>query len=236
MKKIILIVLILFFSFLCAEEVKIESSFGNMKISVDESSSIQKSSSMAVVDLIAEKLDLLQKQYLPKLNNFDKRKADNIVNEIYDLLALLPTDVVVTQHSTQPPPSPQNVPQSTDININFNMKETTSIEEPEPISVIEQKPVSKAMSDSEFQRLLSNVESESFADDQLSVVRIAAGSKYFTCNQLIQLVDVFSFADEKIEAVRIVYPKVIDKGNAHNIVGAFTYSDDKKEVEQIISQ
>jgi len=69
----------------------------------------------------------------------------------------------------------------------------------------------------------------------MSVVRIAANSKHFTCDQLIQLVGAFSFADEKIDVVRIVYPKVVDKGNAHNILGAFTYSDDKKEVEQIIS-
>jgi len=236
MKKIILVVLVIWVVSLFTEEVKIESSFGNMKISVDESSSTHKSSSMAVVDLIAEKLDILQKKYLTKLNNFDKRKADNIVNEIYDLLSLLPTDVVVTQHSTQPVAPTQTTPANADININLNIKETTSFDEPEPVMEVEEKPSTKAMSDSEFQRLLTNVKNETFADDMTSVVRVAANSKYFTCNQLVQLVDAFSFADEKIDIVRIVYPRVVDKGNAHNILGAFTYSDDKKEVEQIISQ
>ncbi len=237
MKKIIFVVLVLFVTSLFSEEVKVESSFGNMKISVDESSSTHKSSSMAVVDVIAEKLDMLQKQYLIKLNNFDKRKADNIVNEIYDLLALLPTDVVVTHHSTQPVTPTRITPTKTDININLNVKgTTTSFDDPEPVQEVQVTKIQKAMSDSEFQRLLTNVKNESFADDMTSVVRVAAKSKYFTCNQLTQLVDAFSFADEKIDIVRIVYPKVVDKGNAHNILGAFTYSDDKKEVEQIISQ
>ena len=238
MKKIIFFILILFAVSLFSEEVKSRSSFGKMKMNVEGSSSSQQSSSTAVVDLIAEKLDILQKQYLTKLNNFDKRKTDNIVNEIYDLLALLPTDVVIIQHSTRPVTPTRITPVNTDVNINLNVKETTDFGEPESVQEVEEVQVSKiqkAMNDSEFQRLLTNVKNETFADDQMSVVRIAANSKHFTCDQLIQLVVAFSFADEKIDVVRIVYPKVVDKGNAHNILGAFTYSDDKKEVEQIIS-
>jgi hypothetical protein len=67
-------------------------------------------------------------------------------------------------------------------------------------------------------------------------VRIAANSKYFTIDQLVRLLELFSFSDDKINIVRIVYPRVVDKDNAHNLLGAFTYSDDKKKVEQIINR
>lgn len=104
------------------------------------------------------------------------------------------------------------------------------------VEIVEEVDERIAMSSSEFQRLLKNVENESFADDQTSVVRIAAKSKYFLISQLITLLDVFSFSDDKINVVQIVYPRIVDKDNAHNLLGAFTYSDDKDRVEQIISQ
>ena len=83
---------------------------------------------------------------------------------------------------------------------------------------------------------MQNVENEGFADDKISVVRIAAKSNYFTINQLIRLVDAFSFSEDKINVVRIVYPKIVDKDNAHNLLNAFTYSEDKQEVEKIINR
>lgn len=233
MKKYVIFIVLLSALNLIAEDVSFDSPMGNFKFSVTESSSKKNSSS--VVDEIAKRLDILEKNYCSKLNGFEKKKASKLMNEIYDLLALLPDDVMVTSEVVVE----QTQTADTDININFNVNEQVKepvVQKVEPVMEVESKPVSKAMSESEFQQLKNNIESESFDDDMISVLRIAAKSKFFTIDQVSRLVGVFSFSEEQIEVVRICYPKVVDKGNAHSLLSAFTYSDDKRAVESIINQ
>lgn len=224
MKMFFILVLLSMSAIIFAESISFESSSGNMKITVEGSSSGNVQSE-TIINEIAVRLEKLENKYIPKLNKLDQKKAANLINEIYELLALLPEDVSVSVRSTTSTPSSQTQSANVSISIDVN----------EPV-IEEEVTYNKAMSESEFKQLLSNVENESFADDQTSVVRIAANSKYFTINQLVRLLDLFSFSDDKINIVRIVYPAVVDKDNAHNLLRAFTYSDDKKKVEQIINK
>ena len=224
MKKIMILVFLSVMTITFAESISFESSAGSMKITVDGSSSGNVQSS-TIIEEIAARLEKLENKYVPKLNKLEQKKAENLINEIYELLALLPEDISVSVRSTTSTPSSQI--QGANVSISIDVNETV---------VEEEVTYKKAMSESEFKQLLSNVENESFADDQTSVVRIAANSKHFTIDQLVRLLESFSFSDDKINIVRIVYPRVVDKDNAHNLLGAFTYSDDKKKLEQIISK
>ncbi|MBT5420438.1 MAG: DUF4476 domain-containing protein [Candidatus Cloacimonetes bacterium] len=200
----------------------------SMSVSVDETSS-SNSSSVNVVDEIANRIDVLQNKYFSKLNKLDQKRANKIIDEIYELLALLPDDI-----------STSNQNANANFNITFDVNEQQAETQPSvvehKIEIVEEIDEPVAMSSSEFQQLLSNVQDEGFADNQTSVVRIAAKSKYFSISQLITIVDEFSFSDDKINIVRIVYPRVVDTDNSHNLIGAFTFSGDKEKVEQIISQ
>ncbi len=91
------------------------------------------------------------------------------------------------------------------------------------------------MSDAEFSSLLNSVKNESFESDMLSIVQISAKYNFFTVNQVIRLINLFSFSSGKIEVVKMVYPNVIDRYNSHQIINAFTYSSDKEKVRQIIA-
>jgi hypothetical protein len=221
MKKIIIISLLAFSVFAFGEGI-------SMSVTFDEASA-SNTGSICVVDEIANRIEVLQNKYLSKLNKLNQKRANKIIDEIYELLALLPDDI-----------STSNQNANANFNITFDVNEQqaetqTSVVE-HKIEIVEEIDEPVAMSSSEFQQLLSNVQNESFADDQTSVVRIAAKSKYFSISQLITLLDVFSFSDDKINIVRIVFPRVVDKDNSHNLLGAFTYSNDKDRVEQIISQ
>jgi len=214
-------------------------SFGegiSMSLNVNESTGSDNNAN--VVDEIANRLEILQNKYCSKLNKLEIKRAGKVIDEIYELLAMLPDDVIVTTKSTTSNSSTQA--QSTDINISFDMNDLQTEPEKEvvrqEIKTNEKIDTPKAMSESEFNKLLANVEDESFDDDQTSVVRIAAKSKYFTINQLTRLLPNFSFSDSKINIVQIVYPKIVDKDNSHNLIKAFTFSSDKQKVEQIISQ
>ena len=208
----------------------------SMSVNINETTSSNTNAN--VVDEIANRLEILQNKYCSKLNKLEIKRTEKLIDEIYELLAMLPEDVTVTTKSTTSTSTKQA--QSADINISFDVNDHQTEPEKELVKhetfTNEEFDTQKAMSESEFKQLMSNVEDESFADDQTSVVRIAAKSKYFTIDQLGRLLELFSFADDKINIVQIVYPRIVDKDNSHNLLKAFTYSDDKQRVEQIISQ
>ena len=236
MKKVIYFVMIFCVTILFADNVKVESPFGSFSLSVDTGSSQISTGNVNIADEIAKRVEKLENKYLIKLNKLDQKRANKITDEIYQYLALLPDNLTAEISSsqtvdTQPDVSAES---NSNINININMKnenETVTTE-----TNVQEDISSKAMDNSEFNNLLKNVHQESFDDDKLSVIRIAAKRKYFTINQLVSLINEFSFSDDKINCVRIVFPKVIDKDNAHNLLSAFTYSSDKEEVEAIINQ
>ncbi|MBT6994423.1 MAG: DUF4476 domain-containing protein, partial [Candidatus Cloacimonetes bacterium] len=120
-----------------------------------------------------------------------------------------------------------------DISININEQEVEQIDFEEPETVVEQAQII-TISENNFQLLCTNIQSESFDDDKLAIIQIVIRSHHFTINQLIRLLALFTFENDKISVVQIVYPKVIDTQNAFNLLNSFTYSSDKKRVQQII--
>lgn len=231
MKKTVIVLVVLLIVKLNAESFSFESPAGNFKFSVDEVSKNATTSS-SLADEIAQRVEYLQTKYLEKLNAYDKKKSAKVIDQIYELLTLIPDDIYVSQKKTEQA-------ETSDVNVNIELSGMQQNEQTSNQPILEEKPVEKkqaAMNNSEFNDLLQNVENESFADDQLVLIRIAVKSKYFTIEQLIRLIDVFSFSEEKISCLRLVYPKVIDKENAHNLLSAFTYSEDKQQVEKIIDE
>ena len=235
MKKIVmLLVFVMLVAVVVAENVEINSPMGTFKMSVNSSSS-SSSKKVAVVDEISNKLEILNKKYCSQLNKLKQRKASKLIDEIYDLLAMLPEDIYITQtNTTSSSSSSASSNQNANININVNAPEVVTSHE----EVVEEKPVisSPAMSENAFQTLYNNVEDESFADDKLSVIKVATKRNGFKVSQLTRLLDLFSFADDKVKCVQTVYPKVVDKKNSHQILNHFTFSGDKKKVEAIINQ
>lgn len=182
-----------------------------------------------VINEIADKLDELQKKYNAKLNKLDGRRVTNLIDEIYSLLALLPENSTLVKPQTPTPPPAE--PTTTNVNININGMDTqTEVAEP-----VLPDTNNTGMNDSDFSRLISRIQGESFSDDQMRVIRTAAKNHSFKVNQIVRILDCFSFADDKISALAIAYPGCIDSQNNYEILDAFTYSDDKSEAERIIN-
>ncbi len=93
----------------------------------------------------------------------------------------------------------------------------------------------KFMNDNEFSDLCESIKSESFESDKIYVIQLAAKYNRFTVTQLITLINLLNFSNDKIEIVKIVYPKVVDKYNSHLIINAFSHSSDKERVKEIIN-
>jgi hypothetical protein len=107
--------------------------------------------------------------------------------------------------------------------------------EPAPAPAPAPAPVGPyAMSGSDFEALKAAIEEEGFGDDKLGVLSTAAGSAWFSCDQVGQLVDLFSFSDEKLKALSLVKDKIVDRNNTFKIFSHFTFSDDKKRAQAML--
>jgi hypothetical protein len=239
--RIMLLLVFLATTLLMAEEIKMTTPEGTFTFQVNQVNSDGSVQSGAIIDQIGAKLEILEKDHLSKLNRLDQTRAKQLMDEIYSLLATLPTDGRANVKSgSQTTQSSTQTTSSMTINLNVNESaqsappptaSPTPAPAPAPVPAVHQP-----MTAGEFSTLVSNVEEESFADDKKSVIQIAAKSHWFTMDQLIRLVGLFNFSEDKVETVRMVYPKVVDPENAHNLLSAFTFSDDKQAVQRIINE
>jgi len=105
---------------------------------------------------------------------------------------------------------------------------------PPPPVPVEEGPF--PISEEEFSGLVESIKNESFQENQLSIVQISSRYNYFTVNQVIRVIELFSFSDGKLTALEYLYPNVVDKFNSHQIINAFTYSSDKEKAQEIINK
>jgi hypothetical protein len=91
------------------------------------------------------------------------------------------------------------------------------------------------ISDNDFKRLFDEIKVETFESDQLIIIQTAGLYQFFTVLQMSELLDLFTFPSGKIEAVKALYPNIIDKQNSHLIIGKFNHSSDKETVRKLIS-
>lgn len=213
----------------------------------------------STIDKIVENLEKLEKEVHVKLNKLDKKKADKLMYEIYDLLGQLqaapvaaPVTPVATSASSSASASSSSSSSSSssgtaNININISGMEGQNTPPSNPHHNDndynqghnnpphhQDSATPKPMPDSDFSNLISKIKGESFSDNQMRVLRTAAKNYNFSCGQIIRVLDCFTFSEDKITALGITYPKVTDPKNNFNILDSFTYSADKEAAEDIM--
>lgn len=187
-----------------------------------------------VIDKIVVKLEELQTKYNAKLNKLDGKRANNIIDEIYSLLSLLPENATLVNPETSTSNTQQTESSTSTVNINIGGLDTQT-SQPQSTTEVAATDNNKSMSESDFSNLIKKINDESFSDDQMRVLRTAAKNHNFKVNQIVRILDCFSFPDDKLSALSISYPGCVDPQNNYEILDAFTYSDDKSEAERIIN-
>jgi len=91
------------------------------------------------------------------------------------------------------------------------------------------------MTENDFIMLLSDLRQESFTEDKLSIIELVSASNFFTVSQVYQILETIDFSEDRIEAVELLFPSVIDKYNAYRLLSLFNNSIDKQTVRNIIS-
>lgn len=97
-------------------------------------------------------------------------------------------------------------------------------------------PARMCMPGGDFSSLKSAIQKEGFGDDKLGVLRTAAPRAWFCVDQVGELIDLFSFGDEKLQALRLVKDRIVDRNNNFKILGRFTFSDEKEQAEAMLGE
>ena len=91
----------------------------------------------------------------------------------------------------------------------------------------------KAMQDEDFSMMCKVVKDASFPDKMIGVIKVACISSYFTSKQCAQLLSMFSFENDKLEALKVLHPRMLDI-DAKPILKQFTFSDNKDKAIEIL--
>lgn len=85
-----------------------------------------------------------------------------------------------------------------------------------------------------FRALLSAVDGQAFSDDKLMVVRSATREAFFTTAQVKALLDAFVHSSDKVELLRVVGNRIVDRENIFTIYSSLVHSSDKEEAREIL--
>jgi hypothetical protein len=93
-----------------------------------------------------------------------------------------------------------------------------------------------AMDPGTFSTFLNALRNESFSDGKARVIGDAAGSNWFTIAQLKQVINVLTFSSDKIRAVELIAPRIVDRQNSFTLYDAFTFDSDKRKAREILDR
>jgi hypothetical protein len=95
---------------------------------------------------------------------------------------------------------------------------------------------SMGMPGADFAALKQAISEEGFGDDKLGVLSTAVsnGNTGFTCEQVGELIDLYSFGDEKLNALKLVKNHIVDRNNSFKLLGKFTFDDEKKKAQAML--
>jgi hypothetical protein len=90
------------------------------------------------------------------------------------------------------------------------------------------------MSTADFQRAKSSVEKQSFAETKMKVAKQITTSNCLSTDQIIEIVNLFSFEENKLDYAKFAYSKCVDKNNYFMVNDAFSFSSSTDELTEYI--
>lgn len=97
------------------------------------------------------------------------------------------------------------------------------------------RPRGQAMSSSDFSALLKRVARETFSETRLGFVEDAVSDgKWFTCEQIAQMMRVPTFSDLKVQMGVTMYAHVVDPENSFLLTAALSHESDRQKLRQLI--
>ena len=97
----------------------------------------------------------------------------------------------------------------------------------------ERKP--RSMHHKDFKMMCEVVDDASFHEKKIGVIKVACISSYFNSRQCAKLLSMISFDDARLNALKVLAPRIIDK-DVTEIVKQFSFSSSKDKALEILSK
>ncbi|WP_257451753.1 DUF4476 domain-containing protein [Archangium lipolyticum] len=96
-------------------------------------------------------------------------------------------------------------------------------------------PAYQPIADGRLQKILNAMAREPFGKDKMNVLEDGAEGNYFLVGQVQQVLGQFQFSKDRLQVVRMLWSRVLDRQNGFQLYNAFQFSNDKEELKRIIS-
>ena len=99
----------------------------------------------------------------------------------------------------------------------------------------EQRNRERAMRDKDFSMMYKIVKKYSFDDKKIDIIRVASIGSFFSSRQCAELLSLISFNDNRLEALEVMAPRIVDDKDFDRIMKQFSLSN-KDKVARILSR
>lgn len=92
----------------------------------------------------------------------------------------------------------------------------------------------RVMNDQLFQTFYKEMKNEPFKDDRMKLLNAALAGSDFTSAQCLQLTKLYTFDDDRMEIMKIMYPRIVDKEAFFTVINTLTFGSSKEKMRDFI--
>ena len=92
----------------------------------------------------------------------------------------------------------------------------------------------RLMNDQLFQTFYKEMKNEPFKDDRMKLLNAALAGSDFTSAQCLQLTKLYTFDDDRMEIMKIMYPRIVDKEAFFTVINTLTFGSSKEKMKDFI--
>ncbi len=99
----------------------------------------------------------------------------------------------------------------------------------------QRKPVMlRAMRNDDFSMVYKIVKNTSFDKNKIDIIRVACIGSNFSSRQCARLLSLLSFDDNKLDALKVMAPRLVDVEDYDKIIKQFSFSSNRNKAEKIL--
>ena len=92
----------------------------------------------------------------------------------------------------------------------------------------------RVMNDQLFQTFYKEMKNEPFKDDRMKLLNAALAGSDFTSAQCLQLTKLYTFDDDRMEIMKIMYLRIVDKEAFFTVINTLTFSSSKEKMKDFM--
>jgi type II secretory pathway pseudopilin PulG len=90
--------------------------------------------------------------------------------------------------------------------------------------------------DATLSSLVDSINAQGFGEDKLRVLGQASQSQFYLVAQAQRILGLFPFDKDKLRALELVAPRLLDRQRSFQLIDSFPFSESKARAQQILSR